>query len=92
MSDLKLPTLSDHFRTFWPVVLIVVSLAAQWAILGQRVNSLEDQVDTNSIAIVELRSQVQESQKDYAALNQKVDSIAESVNYIRNRIDTALSK
>lgn len=91
MEDKRLFTFADQFKTFWPVVLVVVSLAAQWAILGQRVNSLEDQVDRNGLAIIELRGQVQQNQQDYAALNQKVDGIKESVDYIRNRIDRALT-
>ena len=92
MEDRKGFNFSEQFKTFWPVVLILISLAAQWAILGQRVSNLEKQVDGTASAIVELRSQVQESKQDYAALNEKVDGIKDSVDYIRNRIDTALSR
>lgn len=91
MYDKRPLSIAEHFKTFWPVVLVVASLAAQWVILGQRVNTLEDQVDKNSASIVELREQIQQSQQDYAALSEKVDGIKESVDYIRNRIDRALT-
>lgn len=82
---------ADAFKTLWPVFLIVMSLVAQWTLLGQRVETLEERVDRQGTSLTELRSQVTESQKDVAALTEKVDGIKESVEYIRNRIDRALT-
>ncbi len=92
MEQKRLFNLADQLRIFWPVALVVVSLAAQWAILGQRVSALENRVDRQGTSIADVRTQVAESQKDVAALNEKVDGVAENVNYIRSRIDNALSR
>lgn len=92
MEDKKTFNIGEQFRTFWPVALVIISLAAQWAILGQRVSALEDRVDRQGTSIADVRTQVAESQKDVAALNEKVDGVAENVNYIRSRIDNALSR
>lgn len=91
MPEIKTFNLTEMFRTFWPVVLVVVSLAAQWAILGQRVSASEEKIQLNTVAITEIRGDVQETKQNYAALEEKVDGIKESVDYIRNRIDRALT-
>lgn len=88
MDDKKPFNLSDQFKTFWPVVLVVVSLAAQWAILGQRVNTVEARLDRQGQAITTLQQSDTERQAQYAALSAKLDAVNDNLLYIRNRIDS----
>lgn len=89
MEDKKSFNLSDQFKTFWPVVLVVISLAAQWAILGQRVEAAEGRLDRQGNAITALQASDREREAQYAALNAKLDALNDNVLYIRNRIDNA---
>lgn len=89
MEDKKIFDVAGAFRTFWPVVLVVVSLAAQWAILGQRVSATEARLDRQGAAIVTLQQSDTERQAQYAALSAKLDALGDNVLYIRNRIDAS---
>lgn len=87
MEDKKTITITDQVRTFWPVVLVVISLAAQWAILGQRVSTIEGRQDRQGQAITALQASDTERQAQYAALSAKIDAVNDNLLYIRNRID-----
>lgn len=89
MEDRKVFNFSEQFKTFWPAALVVISLAAQWAILGQRVSAAEQQLDRQGASIITLQANDREREAQYAALNAKLDALNDNVLYIRNRIDTA---
>lgn len=78
-------------KNAWALVIVATSVAAQWAVFGVRLDNLEARVDRQGTAITDIRSQVQETQNQYAALNAKVDALKDGVDYIRNRIDRALN-
>jgi uncharacterized coiled-coil protein SlyX len=77
-------------KNIWAIALVVSSVIAQWAVFGVRIDNIEARQDRQDAVVSDLRDQVQESQRDVAALSEKVDSVKESVDYIRNRIDAAL--
>lgn len=87
MEEKNYFSFTEQLKTFWPVVLVVVSLAAQWAILGQRVKSVEEHQDRQDITVAALQVSVSAVQTQYASLSAKLDAIDQNVNYIRTRID-----
>lgn len=84
----------DIIKNYWQIVFaittIVISLAAQWAIYGVRLQSLEDRQDRQGTAIMNLQTEQVDSASQYLALKTKVDLMYDSVIYIRNRIDSAI--
>lgn len=80
-------TIFDYIIKVWPIIAIVLSLVAQWAIFGVRIASLEDRQNRQGTAIVSLQASVADVQTQYAALNAKLDALGDNVLYIRTRID-----
>lgn len=78
-------------KNAWALIIVTSSVVGQWAVFGARLDNLEARVDRQGTAITDIRSQVQETQNQYAALNAKVDALKDGVDYIRNRIDRALN-
>lgn len=77
-------------KNVWAIALVVSSVIAQWAVFGVRIDNIEARQDRQDLAVIDLRTQLQETKENYAALEEKVDSVKESVDYIRSRIDAAL--
>lgn len=79
--------LANAIKTYWPLALVASSIIAQWAVFGIRIQNVEDRLDRQTTAIAEVRSQLTETQNQYAALNAKLDGIDKKVDYILNRVD-----
>lgn len=83
--------MQENVTRYWPIFFsltsILVSLIAQWAILGTRITAIEGRQDRQGAAITTIQDQVARQAADYAALAAKIDSINDNVNYIRSRID-----
>lgn len=84
----------DYIKGYWPIFLsvttVIVSLAAQWAVLGYRISAVEARQDRQGTAITALQGQTQTLTANYAELNAKIDAMNENVTYIRNRLDRVL--
>lgn len=79
--------IKSYFQITVAIVTIVVSLAAQWAVYGVRLNALEDRQNRQSEDIAEIRGQILTQVTSTAELNAKVDAMSDNINYIRSRID-----
>lgn len=84
------PFLDFFAKNAWALILVVSSVVAQWAVFGVRLDNLEQGVDTNTLAISETRTQLAETQNQYAALEAKLEGIDANVTYIRTRLDAVL--
>lgn len=78
-------------KNVWAISLVTASVIAQWAVFGVRLDSIEDRQNRQDATIVVIQEQQKNAQSQYAALQQKVDSLNENVLYIRNRIDRVLN-
>lgn len=72
------------------IATIAVSIATQWAVLGQRITSIEERVDRQGQAITDVKAQLVTQAAQYAELKAKIEAISDNVSYIRNRIDRAI--
>lgn len=83
--------MNDTLTKYWPILFslssILISLVAQWAILGQRITAIEARQDRQSTAVLALQTQTSDLSNNYATLAAKLDAINDNVNYIRSRID-----
>ena len=83
----------DTIRSYWPIFIslagILVSLVAQWAVFGVRLNALEDKQDKQEQSIMAVRDLQVLQTANYAELKAKLESVGDNVNYIRSRIDSA---
>lgn len=83
--------MQDYIKQYWPIFFsiatVLVSILAQWTLLGYRISSVEARQDRQSTAITTIQSQLSSQASDYAALNAKLDAIDDNVTYIRQRLD-----
>ena len=77
-------------KNAWALIIVASSIVGQWAVFGVRLDSIEARVERQGTAISEVRTQLAETQNQYAALNAKLEGIDATVNYIRSRIDRAI--
>lgn len=85
--------MNDYIKTYWPILIafvsILISLVAQWAVLGVRISTVEARQDRQGDAITDVKNQLVVQASNYAELKAKLEGIADNVNYIRSRIDKA---
>lgn len=88
--------MNEILKTYWQIIFavvsIVVSLTAQWAILGIRIAAVEQRQDRQGNAITDMQSQLSQQAANYAELKAKIDAVSDNVSYIRSRIDSVVSK
>lgn len=84
------------FENNWTIVLsvmtVIVSLVAQWALLGYRITAVEQRQDRQGSAITDIQTTLSSQAAEYAALEAKIDAISDNVDYIRSRIDNIATK
>lgn len=87
--------MTNYLKTYWPIffsiVTVLVSLTAQWAVLGVRLSAVEARQDRQATTIMAIQTELQTQATDSARLEAKVDAIDNNVDYIRGRIDKAIS-
>lgn len=80
-------TTSNFLRNYWPIILVVVSIIAQWSVLGLRIGNVEARQDRQSEAIMQVQKDIVAQAVSTGKLEAKIDAIGDSVSYIRSRID-----
>lgn len=82
-----------NFKSYWPlalsVITVIISLAAQWAILGYRIANVEARQDRQGASITTLQQQVGDLTSAISGMKSDIGSIKDNVTYIRDRIDRA---
>lgn len=72
------------------VATIAISIVTQWAVLGQRISSIEERQNMQGASIISIQAQIQAQATDSAELKAKIEAINDNIVYIRNRIDRAI--
>lgn len=87
-------TLAEYIKIYWPVffsvLTIIISITAQWAVFGIRLTAMEERQNRQGEAITEIRAQQSMQAAQYAALNAKLDTMNDTLNYLRSRVDRSL--
>jgi uncharacterized coiled-coil protein SlyX len=83
--------IQDYIKQYWPIFFsigtVLVSIFAQWTLLGYRISAVEGRQDRQSTTIASIQAQISSQASDYAALSAKLDAIDSNVTYIRQRLD-----
>lgn len=83
--------MADYIRTYWPIFVTLAGLAASLlmhvTLTNSRLTDLETENDRQDTSIVLVQGQTTLLANDVTGMKADIRSIAETVNYIRNRID-----